>query len=249
MAFTEIIFDTQDGIATITLNRPKALNAITPTMLTELQQAFDDAAADDTVGVVVLTGEGRAFSAGVDLKALNELKLEAGSIGSGMDAPARNVIETIQTMPKVVIAKINGFCFTGALEIALSCDLIVIANEAKLGDTHTKWGLRPTWGMSARLPNAVGLLKARELSFTAAIFTGTDAAAWGLANRAVPIEDLDATVESLAKRILLNSRESIAAYKTLYNQGASAPVRAALDFEASTAFTIGDTQERLAEFL
>ena len=249
MAFSEIIFNTQDGIATITLNRPKALNAITPTMLSELQQAFDDAAADDTVGVVVLTGEGRAFSAGVDLKALNELKLEAGSIGSGMDAPARNVIETIQTMPKVVIAKINGFCFTGALEIALSCDLIVIANEAKLGDTHTKWGLRPTWGMSARLPNAVGLLKARELSFTAAIFTGTDAAAWGLANRAVPIEDLDATVESLAKRILLNSRESIAAYKTLYNQGASAPVRAALDFEASTAFTIGDTQERLAEFL
>ena len=249
MAFSEILFNTQDGIATITLNRPKALNAITPTMLVELQQALDDAATDDAVGVVVLTGEGRAFSAGVDLKALNAIKLEAGSVGSGMDVPARNVIKTIQTIPKVVIAKINGFCFTGALEIALSCDLIVVANEAKLGDTHTKWGLRPTWGMSARLPNAVGLLKARELSFTAAVFTGEEAAAWGLANRAVPVEELDATVESLAKRILLNSRESIAAYKVLYNRGAAAPVRAALDFEESTSFTIGDTQERLAEFL
>ena len=249
MSFEEIIYDTNDGVATITLNRPKALNAITPTMLAELKQALEDAGADDSIGVVVLTGEGRAFSAGVDLQALNEVKLQAGSVGSGLDGVAREVIDAIQTLPKVVIAKINGFCFTGALELALGCDLLVVANEAKLGDTHTKWGLRPTWGMSARLPDAIGLRKARELSFTAATFTGEDAVNMGLANRAVPLDELDATVQELADAILPNSRESIAAYKQLYNKGASQPVAEALAYERETKFDISDTADRLSQFM
>lgn len=249
MSFEEIIYDTCDGVATITLNRPKALNAITPTMLAELKRALEDAGADDAIGVVVLTGEGRAFSAGVDLKALNEVKLQAGSVGSGLDGAAREVIDAIQALPKVVIAKINGFCFTGALELALGCDLLVVANEAKLGDTHTKWGLRPTWGMSARLPDAIGLRKARELSFTARTFTGEDAVNMGLANRAVPLDELDAAVQELADAILPNSRESIAAYKQLYNQGASQPVAEALAYERDAKFDISDTADRLAEFM
>lgn len=249
MPFEQIVYEKSDGVATITLNRPKKLNAITPTMLSELKRALEIAGADDDVGVVILTGAGRAFSAGVDLKALNEVKLQAGSVGSGLDGIARETIDVIRTLPKAVIAKINGFCFTGALEIALACDLIVVAKEAKLGDTHAKWGLRPTWGMSARLPNAVGLLKARELSFTAATFTGEDAERMGMVNRAVPLEELDAAVDELAKQILPNSRESIAAYKVLYNQGASKGVEEALRFEKESAFNISDTAERLAEFM
>ncbi len=249
MSFEAITVEKVDAIATITMNRPEALNAITRTMLKELKSAVDAASSDDEVGLIVLTGAGRAFSAGVDLKELGELKLENGGIGGSMDDPARALILAIQKIPKVVIAKINGFCFTGALEIALVCDLIVCADEAKLGDTHAKWGLRPSWGMSARLPNAIGRRKARELSFTARTFSGAEAAEWGLANRSVPLEKLDEAVKSLADEILLNSRDSVGAYKVLYNKGGGRTEKKALQFEEEKVFTISDTNERLAEFL
>lgn len=248
MPFTTVLTNHLNGVATLTLHRPEALNAITTTMLVELKQALEDAAKDDTIGVIVLTGTGRAFSAGVDLKALGNRSLEKGGIGPILDDPARVVIATIQSIAKVVIAKVNGYCFTGALEIALACDLMVVAEEAKFGDTHAKWGLRPTWGMSARLPQAVGLRKARELSFTADTFTGRDAATWGLANSAVPLAELDKTVQTLADKILTNSRGSLAAYKTLYNQGIGKTVDAALAFENSSVFPISDTDERIAKF-
>ena len=246
--YEQIIADTVGGITTITLNRPDKMNAITPTMLDELNQALEAASANDNVGVLVLTGAGRAFSAGVDLVALGELKLEAGSIGSGMDAKARNAIKTIESMPKPVIAKVNGFCFTGALEIALSCDLLYAAQEAKLGDTHTKWGLRPTWGMSQRLPRAVGFRKARELSFTARTFTGAEAAEMGMANQAVPAGDLDAIVANVAASIVPNSREAIAAYKDLYSAATNNTLNDGIQYEQNTKYEIGDTNARLAEF-
>ncbi len=248
MTFTTVLVEKSNGVATITLNRPQALNAITITMLQELKQAVDEAGSDAEVGVVVLTGMGRAFSAGVDLKELGKRSLEKGGIGPSLDEPARALIAAIQTIPKVVIAKVNGYCFTGALEIALACDLLVTAEEAKFGDTHAKWGLRPTWGMSARLPNAVGLRKARELSFTADTFTGRDAADWGIANSAVPLANLDATVHKLVEKILVNSRGSIAAYKTLYHQGIGKTVAEAVEFEKQSRFVIADSNERIEKF-
>lgn len=248
MMFSEVLVEKNDGVATVTMNRPQALNAITTTMLTELKQAFDDASDDQQVGVIVLTGMGRSFSAGVDLKILGKLPLEKGGIGRILDDPARAFIDTIQTIPKAVIAKVNGYCFTGALEIALACDLMVVAEEAKFGDTHAKWGLRPTWGMSARLPNAVGLRKARELSFTAETFTGRDAAAWGIANRAAPLAELDTTIKVLTDKILANSRGSIAAYKTLYNRGFGKTVSEAAEFEKNSRFVIEDSHERIEKF-
>ena len=148
--FTAIRVAVAAPIMTVTLNRPQALNAITPTMLEELCVAFE--AIDESIAAVVLTGEGRAFSAGVDLKALAELGLAGGEVGGLLNGPARRLTALIESVPAVVIAKVNGFCFTGALELAIACDIVVVANEAKLGDTHAKWGLRPTWGMSQRLP-------------------------------------------------------------------------------------------------
>ena len=248
MTFSEVMVEKCNGVTTIAMNRPQALNAITPTMLAELKQAFYDAGNDPEVGVVVLTGIGRSFSAGVDLKVLGKLPLEKGGIGQILDAPARAFIDAIQTIPKVVIAKVNGYCFTGALEIALACDLVVVAEEAKFGDTHAKWGLRPTWGMSARLPNAVGLRKARELSFTADTFTGHDAATWGIANSSAPLAELDKAVNALTEKILANSRGSIAAYKTLYNQGVGKTVAEAVEFEKNSRFVIEDSHERIEKF-
>lgn len=249
MGFETITVEKDGGTATLTLNRPKAMNAITPTMLEELRTALVEAGDDPGVGVVVLTGAGRAFSAGVDIKAIAGESLENGSVGGPLNDTAREVIQIIQDLPKVVIAKINGFCFTGALEIALACDLIIASEDAKLGDTHAKWGLRPTWGMSQRLPRAVGLIKAKEMSFTADSVTGRDAEAMGLVNRAVPRDELDAAVQALAEKILANSAESIAAYKILFREGAGKTLEEGLAFEENTEFPISDTTERLGEFL
>lgn len=248
MGYDTILTETRDGIATITLNRPEALNAITRTMLLELRDALTAVSNEDDTGVIVLTGAGRAFSAGVDLKDLGDRELVNGSVGEYLDDPARAVIQSIQKIRKVVIARINGHCYTGALEIALACDLIVCANEAKLGDTHAKWGLRPSWGMSARLPSAVGRMRAHELSYTGRTFTGEEAAAWGLANRSVPLEELDAAVNELAGAINANSAGSIAAYKALYTKGGSRTEKKALQFEEEKDFSIDDTNERLADF-
>jgi len=238
----------ESPVVTITLNRPEALNAITPTMLAELAAAFDHAASVPGLSVVVLTGAGRAFSAGVDLKSLGDRSLAGGKVGDVLDVPARRVIEAIRTIEAVVIAKVNGFCFTGALELALACDLVIAADEAKLGDTHAKFGLRPTWGMSQRLPAAVGAARARLLSYTARPFSGTQAAAWGLAAASCPAAELDAFTASLVAEITANSRGAVLGYKSLYRVAETALLHDGLAHEAATDFSITDTDERIAGF-
>ena len=245
---TEIAVEVDGPLGTITLDRPDALNAITPTMLGELNEAVEALAADDAVRVVMLTGRGRAFSAGVDLKALGERRLEQGKVGDILDVPARQLTHALATMPKPVIAAVNGFCFTGALELVLACDLVVVAEEAKLGDTHARWGLRPTWGMSQRLPLAAGMARARELSYTARTFTGSEAVELGLAVRAVPAAELGAAVAELVDQLLPNSAESFAAYKDLYRAAERDGLAAGLEYEYATDYPFTDTNERLADF-
>ncbi|MGD9751634.1 MAG: enoyl-CoA hydratase/isomerase family protein [Acidimicrobiia bacterium] len=244
--FTQIRCSRDGAVATVALARPEALNAITPTMLAELGQAMHELAEDPGVVVVVLTGEGRAFSAGVDLKALGARKLEQGKVGDILDLPARAVTEAITTMDKVVVAKVNGHCFTGALELALACDLMAVAAEATIGDTHARFGLRPTWAMSARLPRAVGPQAAKLLSYTARSIKGTDAMRLGMAALCVPREELDAAVDSLVAEIAANSPESLAAYKDLYRAGAVLPLADAIAYEYGTDYPFTDTEERLA---
>lgn len=236
------------GVATVTLQRPDALNAFTPSMLETLADTFEQLGSDDSVRVIVLTGAGRAFSAGVDLKALGDVTLDGGAVGDLLDTPARRAIAAITTIPKVVIGKVNGFCFTGALEIALACDLMIVADEAKLGDTHAKFGLRPTWGMSQRLIRMVGIARARELSFTARTFSGVEAAAWGLATRAVPLDELDDAVDTLVGELLDNADGSLAAYKDLYRAALDGGLADGLTYEATTPYAIADTNERIAGF-
>ena len=245
---THVLTTVAGPVATVTLSRPDALNALTPDMLVELGDVLLGLSRDEAVRVVVLTGEGRAFSAGVDLKALGGRSLEGGSVGDVLDLPARRVIELLTTMPKVVVAKVNGFCFTGALELALGCDLIVAADEARFGDTHAKFGLRPTWGMSQRLIRLVGVARARELSYTARTFSGVEAAEWGLAIRSVPHDELDATVDELVATLLANSQGSLAAYKDLYRAALDSDMVAGLAYEAGAEYEIADTDERVADF-
>lgn len=248
---SEILAETKDGVLSLTLNRPEALNAFNPALLSKLTAAVRRASADSSVGVVVLAGAGRAFSAGVDLKLLQQMTFEAGRLGGAFDGEAAEAAAAIRRCLKPVIAKVHGACFTGALELALHCDFIFTTLDTKFGDTHAKWGLRPTWGMSQNLARAVGVRRARELSFTARTFSGADAARWGLANEALAdIPALDAHVASRAAEIVAGSRGAISAYKKLYMLHEECrPLEEALATEVDLEFPeIDDTGTRLAGF-
>jgi len=248
MSYETIIYKEDAGICRITFNRPEAMNAITPTMLKELKDAVQEAGKDSKVRIIVLTGAGKAFCAGVDLKSLGNRKLERGKVGDILDVPARNLVNAIRSVPKVVIALVNGFCFTGAMEIMLACDLVIASEDAKIGDTHAKWGLRPTWGMSARLPRRVGFLKAKQLSFTADATPAKEAERIGLINQAVPADRLEEALQTMAKKIMANSPQSIEAYKLLYNNNESMTLDESLDLEYGSEFEITDTEQRLGGF-
>ena len=240
-----------DGVATITLNRPEALNAFTPGLLTELISALEAVGKDESCGAIILEGGGRAFSAGVDLKLLQRARFEAGKVEGIFGDTAFGAAKAVRHSPLPVIAKVHGACFTGALEIALHCDFILTTADTKFGDTHVKWGLRPSWGMSQNLARAVGIRRARELSFTAASFSGVDAAQWGLANAAFPDRaTLDRETAKRAAMIAEASRGAVAAYKDLYRLHEELrPLEGALAEEVERDYPqITDTAERLKGF-
>lgn len=248
---SELKFTTAGGVASISFNRPDSLNAFTAALLTELGRALDAASRDQNVGVIVLSGEGRAFSAGLDLKVLQGMNFVAGRVGDVFDGEAASVTARIRHCLKPVIAKVHGFCFTGALELALHCDFIFTTADTKFGDTHAKWGLRPTWGMSQNLARAVGVRRARELSYSAKSFSGADAARWGLANEALADKAaLDDHVNKCAAAIAGGSRGAVSAYKKLYAlHEESPPLEEALATEVELEFPeINDTNERLKGF-
>jgi len=249
MAYESITYHVSAGIGRITFNRPQVMNALTPAMLKEIKNAVLEAGEAPDVKVIVLTGAGRAFCAGVDLKAMGDAKLVNGKVGDFLDVPARELIVTIRSVPKVVINLVNGFCFTGALEIMLACDIVIASEDAKIGDTHAKWGLRPTWGMSARLPRRVGYLKAKELSFTAEAISAREAERIGLINLAVPGEKLEEALQTMAKKIMGNSLQSIAAYKKLYNANENMTLDKSLELEFGSDFEITDSLDRLMKFV
>ncbi|MEC9346721.1 MAG: enoyl-CoA hydratase-related protein [Pseudomonadota bacterium] len=251
MTYQFITLDVADRVATLTLNRPAALNALTVELLTEAGDALASLAPRDDVSVVILTGAGRAFTAGVDLKALQASgkDLTAGDVGDDLNAAARRVQHLMETIPQPVIAKVNGFCFTGGLEIMLAADIAIAAEEAKFGDTHALIGFRPTWGMTQRLARRTGMMRARELSFTARTITGTEAAAYGMVMEAVPLADLDAHVAKLAATMAQNSPGSIAAYKDLYRTSENTGLDAGLEYEKTATYSIPDVGERMTAIL
>jgi len=248
---TNILYQEHQRIATISLNRPESLNAFTPEMLQEFDAALTTAGESSSARVIVLQGSGRAFSAGVDLNVLKGIEPEAGRIGDVFDKIANRITQSIRQHRLPVIAKVHGACFTGALEIALNCDFIFAAADTKFGDTHVKWGLRPTWGMAQNLARAVGVRRARQLSYSAQIFSGTKAAQWGLVNSVShTIEALNQQTDTCAREISEGSPGAVTAYKKLYQVHEKLhPLEAALIEENTLQFLeINDTKDRLARF-
>jgi len=208
-----VIRHDEAGRTTLTLNRPTKLNALNPAVFIQLRAHLDAIAKDPSVGVVVLAGAGRSFCAGHDLDA----------IASHEPAPTPyfepETIDALEQLPKPTICRIQGHCFTGGLELALACDLLVAAESTKLGDTHGQWGLVPVWGMSVRLPERVGRARAKELMYTSRRLTAREACAIGLVDHCVPDDQLDARIDGLCKEILANSKGTNRIVKALIADG------------------------------
>ena len=246
-----LLVNLENNILTITLNRPEALNAYRPEMLIEIREIILKTENDPNVAVIVIEGAGKAFSAGVDLKVLQGFDPEAGKIGDLFDKPAALAWDTFRKSRCPIIAKVHGACFTGALEMALHCDFIFTTLDTKFGDTHAKFGLRPTWGMSQTLSQAIGVRKAKDMSFSARTVLGDEAVRLGIANEAVEDKDaLDALVDKRASQIASNSQASVSAFKDLYNVAQSGlSMDDALKEEFSREYPdIKDTNDRLAGF-
>ncbi|MGI9624683.1 MAG: enoyl-CoA hydratase/isomerase family protein [Acidimicrobiales bacterium] len=226
--------DTDVGITTLTLNRPDKLNALNPAMFVAFRKHIDAIGDDSSVGCVIVTGAGRSFCAGHDL----------GAISSGERAPSKHfepeTIDALEQLNVPTVAKIRGHCFTGGLEFALGCDLIFAAEDAQLGDTHGQWGLAPIWGISVRLPERTGLAAAKELMFTSRRISGVDAATIGLVDRAIPPQDLDDVVDTLAAEIVTNSWGTNRIDKQLLRDASTLSRREALEAERTRPYGMPD---------
>lgn len=233
-----------EGVATLTFNRPETLNALSPSLFVELRANLDAIAADtDTIACVVLRGAGRSFSAGNDIKAI-----QAGDRAPSATFQAET-LDFIEALPQPVIAQVQGHCYTGALELMLACDLAVAGESARFADTHGRWSMTPTWGMSQRLPRRIGALRAKELMFTGQPITGARAAEIGLVNACVPDGELEAKVVELAAAIVANSWHTLRADKRLVNEGQRYTLADGLAYERRTSPGAGpDMAERLSAF-
>ena len=196
------------------------------------------------IGLVVLRGAGKCFSAGHDL----------ADIAHGEQPPKphfqADTIELLANLPQPVVCAVHGHCYTGALELALAGDLVVAAESAKFADTHARWALTPVWGMSQRLPRRVGMARAQEMTYTARTYSGREAEAMGLVNWCVPDTGFDAAVAGMARAILANSWFSLRANKLLYRETDGLPLHAGLSHEIARSEGRGpDMDSRIAAFM
>lgn len=213
-----ILITRDDAVATVTLNRPEAMNALSKALRADLAAAMRELAADDSIRAIVLTGAGeRAFTAGLDLK---ELGADTSNLGAAnADSADENPVKAIELCPQPVIGAINGVAITGGFEVALACDILIASTNARFADTHARVGIMPGWGLSQKLARMIGISRAKELSLTGN-FLGAEAARdWGLVNRVVAPDDLLPAAQALARDIASADPAMVRAYKRLIDDG------------------------------
>jgi len=210
-----LITDVRDGIATLTLNRPRQMNALSAELRRRFVAEVDGLGADDRVSVVIITGAGeKAFTAGVDLKELETSPLTATELG--LDAP---ISRSLRGIGKPTIAAVNGFAITGGMEIAINCDILVASTNARFADTHARVGIVPGWGMSQLLPRMIGPVRARYMSYTGNFVDAATAKSWGLVLEVLPPADLMPFCLKLAAEIASCDRATLADVRTLIAGG------------------------------
>jgi enoyl-CoA hydratase len=217
MADAPVLLEVSDRIATITLNRPDARNALSSEVLRLLPEIMLQSDARDDVAVIIITGADPAFCAGLDLK---ELGSTGANLGSGTGASGgRNRFGSRGPFPalsKPLIGAINGVAVTGGLELALNCDFLIASERARFGDTHARVGVMPGWGLTVLLPQAIGVRRAREMSFSGNFLTAQEALQWGLVNRVVAHDELLPTSRALAGDIAGNDQAGVRQIRATY---------------------------------
>lgn len=229
MAYENIIYQVEEGIATITFNRPKALNALNAALLEEFSQALDGIAADENIRVLILTGAGdKAFVAGADIA---ELATFNALTAKNFSRKGHAVIAKLQELPIAVIAAVNGFALGGGTEIALACDFIYASENAKFGQPEINLGLIPGFGGTQRLPRLIGANLAKELVFTGKMISAAEAEKFGLTNKVVPADQLSTEVMKTAREIASKGKVSLRAAKQAINHGLNTDLATGIHIE------------------
>jgi enoyl-CoA hydratase len=241
----EYVLTEIDGrICRLTLNRPEVLNALNHEVFSQLAAAVESIATRvEEIGCVILSGSGKAFSAGHDLN-----DISAGDEAQHADFEA-SVLEALASLPQPVIAEVHGYCFTGALELALAADLIFVDSDTKLADTHSKWGLSPVWGMTQRLPRRIGAARAKDMMFSSRLIAADEALRIGLVDVVVPAGSLTDEVNAYAQTVAANSPYSHQVCKQIIEATDGFRIHEGLDYEyTNSPGACNDMAERIASF-
>ncbi|MBA3875122.1 MAG: enoyl-CoA hydratase/isomerase family protein [Anaerolineae bacterium] len=253
MSFETILYQIDNSILTITLNRPDKLNAMTPILLRELKEAFEQANNDQVVRVVILTGAGRGFCAGADLAAASELMMRGGfSYEENLNATYNPLILTMQNLQKPIIAAVNGVAAGAGMSLTLACDIRIAAESASFLQAFVKIGLVPDSGSTWMLPRLIGLTKALELMLTGKKVTAQEALELGFVNQVVPDAELSATVQQMAQLFAVAPTKTIGLIKQAVNFAATSSLEDAMKNEARLQDAAGksaDHMEGVAAFL
>lgn len=230
-----LLIDRRDGYAILTLNRPEALNALSTALVAALSEALDALEADVTVRGLIITGAGRAFCAGMDLKELQDPNGPLTRKDALWAEGSLNPVLRLHDFPKPTIAAVNGVAVTGGFELALACDILIASGTARFADTHGRIGIVPGGGLSQHLSRAIGIRRAKELHLTGNFLSAEQADRWGLVNRVVAPEALLPASEALMRDMLGLDQDMLILYKRLIDEGFAQDFGDALALEANTA--------------
>ena len=249
MKLTLLKFEAKDGIATITLNRPEALNALNAELVEELRQALEIIAEDSNIRILILTGSEKAFAAGGDIKAM--LVCDP-LMAKNYVEPMHKVFNRLADFPKPTIAAISGYALGGGLELAVTCDFRIASDSASFGFPETGLGIFPAAGGSQRIPRLIGLSKAKELMFTGDIIKADRALSIGLINKVVPSTDLLTEANQLAQKLLKKAPLALRALKESIHIGLQTDLQSGLSQEIerfSVLFSSEDQKEGMNAFV
>ena len=227
------MLEVSERIATVTINRPEARNALSSEVLRLLPERLRAAEADVNVDVMILTGTDPAFCAGLDLK---ELGSSGGNLGGSSSAGASRQRGPFPPLTKPLIGAVNGVAITGGFELALNCDFLIASEHAKFGDTHSRVGVMPGWGLTVLLPQAIGVRRAREMSFTGNFMLADEALAFGLVNHVVAHDELMPFTRQLARDICGNEQDGVRQIRSTYDSIATDPEQWATEASDGTAW-------------
>lgn len=232
MAYQTIVFEKKDRIGTLYLNRPEVLNALSDTMRQELLDVLADASADETLRVLILTGKGRAFSAGADLNMFKERYETYRAQGQGSGTDRVRLPKAFMKFPKPIIAAINGPAVGFGATLPLICDIRIASEQARISFAFAKLGVTPEFGSSYFLPRLIGYGKAAELVFTAKMMDAREALEIGVVNQVVPHDQLIGAAEEMAETIAQHPAEAVVAAKRLLRHGSHSTLEQVVDYEA-----------------